>query len=452
MKIAARLILVLALTAALLPARAASAQAPVEPASCLDFQLLDPTIIAIPGAYNGSEYCITVPTTVPLRGLVIFAHGYVFAYPNLLPPIIPWDQLILRDPDTGVMLDTLPRMLNSLGFVFATTSYPKNGLAIKEGVASVVELVQVVQGALASMIPPGTQVPVFLVGASEGGIVTTLAVERFPQIFTGGVAACGPVGDFLKQINYWSDFRVLFDYYFGPVLGSDPLSISPEVMANWYMDPSPLKEQVRALIANDLANNNGVSTSRLLTAAKAPIDPLDPSTIETTILGILEYNVFATNEALAELGGNPYSNEKTTYYAFPIDRKLNKKVARVPSSAVSPAALAEIAAYYQTSGQLSDPLVLLHTTGDEIVPFWHTGLYLQKAYQTGSLGNLVTIPILRYGHCNFTPAEALFAFEVMAYKAQMQAFSPAELEKALPEAASREAFQELKKQNQEAYK
>jgi hypothetical protein len=42
----------------------------------------------------------------------------------------------------------------------------------------------------------------------------------------------------------------------------------------------------------------------------------------------------------------------------------------------------------KTSGQLSVPLVTLHTTGDPIVPFLHEALYADKVAAAGAPGLL----------------------------------------------------------------
>lgn len=451
MKSLFRLFISIALLTILLPLGHASAQEVLPPAGCQDFAnpaspYYIPGAVVIPGEAVSGKYCITIPpvqSLQDLKGLVIFAHGYVFAYPLDKPVDIPYDQLLLEDPETHIV-GSLPAIVNGLGFVFATTSYPKNGLAVNEGVASVVDLVGIVRGYIQAYyqlaeVPP---FPVFLIGASEGGLVTTLAIERYPEVFTAGVAACGPVGDFQKQVNYWGDFRAVFDVYF-PVaeLGNDPVSIPEAAMADWVSDSGIIQDKIRALLAADLAAR-GIRTSRLLTATGAPIDPNNKTeSIEQTVLGIMEYNVLATMEAISELGGNPFTNRKKIYVAIPWDPTLNRKVVRVDAS---PTALAEVAANYQTSGALQRPLVLLHTTGDPIVPYWHTMLYQKKVYNQGALSKLVTLPILRYGHCQFKPEEAVFAFEVMVIKAALQGFQTQEIEAALPEPASREGFNRLR--------
>ena len=82
--------------------------------------------------------------------------------------------------------------------------------------------------------------------------------------------------------------------------------------------------------------------------------------------------MFATSDAKAKLGGNPYDNSRRLYLGSGNDFWLNLLVDRYHAD---PAALAAIEADYQTSGKLAAPLVTLHTTADPIVPYWHEPLY-----------------------------------------------------------------------------
>jgi hypothetical protein len=54
-------------------------------------------------------------------------------------------------------------------------------------------------------------------------------------------------------------------------------------------------------------------------------------------------------------------------------------------------------------------VVTLHTTRDEIVPFWHELLSLPKG-DLSDRGRFLPIPVTRYGHCTFTANEVLTAF------------------------------------------
>src|SRR5512139_4077835 len=147
---------------------------------------------------SGAVYRICMPPP-PLAwngDLVVYAHGYV---PDLGQPLaIPEGQLYL--PNLPGLPDVyIPDLSNGMGYAFAVTSYSANGLAVTEGVADVRDLVRVFK----LMVGPANVNHVYLVGASEGGLVTTLAIEKFPDVFSGGLAACGPVGDLRKQIEYW---------------------------------------------------------------------------------------------------------------------------------------------------------------------------------------------------------------------------------------------------------
>jgi pimeloyl-ACP methyl ester carboxylesterase len=344
---------------------------------------------AIPGPCETGEFptgalwMICVPQSGWNGDLVIWAHGYV-AFNQ------PIDFYSLTLPDGS----SLPDLIQSLGYAFATTSYRQNGLAILEGVEDVGDVAQHF-GDL-----HGTPGHTYLTGASEGGIVTTLAIERHPELYSGGLGACGPIGNFRQQLNYWGDFRVLFDYFFPGVIPGSPIAIPPEVIAGWESTYIPAIKA--ALAAKPGAARELISTS------KAPIDLANPATVETTTLNLLWYNVFATNDGIAKLGGSPYDNRDRWYWGSSNDLRLNLRVRRFSAD---PQALEQVKRY-ETSGRLTRPLVTLHTTGDEIIPYWHELYYVAKARPSGN-GSLVPIPVFRYGHCNFTSLEVLGAFGLL---------------------------------------
>ncbi len=349
---------------------------------------------------SGAKYCITLPPPPPYGAwngdLVIFAHGYVAVTE---PLDIPWSQMTFSDGAGGVI--TMPVLVNSMGYAFATTSYSVNGLAVKQGIADVLDLIQVFQQKTGA-----TPAHVYLIGASEGGLVTTLALERHPDMFTGGLAMCGPIGSFRQQVNYWGDFRVVFDYFMDtPVLNVLPgtaVNIPQSLMSKW--DSIYVPRIGGVLAANPL------NTQQLLSVTRAPIDAANPLTVGDTTLGILWYNVFATNDAIEKLGGQPYDNRNTVYTGSLNDTLLNEGVMRFKAK---PDALQEIAANYETSGVLLRPLVTMHTTGDPIVPAWHQSLYTAKVLANNPASPYLPITIQRYGHCSFTLPEMLGGFQAL---------------------------------------
>jgi pimeloyl-ACP methyl ester carboxylesterase len=353
---------------------------------------------------SGAVYLICMPPEGQWNGdLVVYAHGYVA--PNE-PVGIPENQLFLPDGTP------IPELINNLGYAFAATSYRANGLVIVDGIDDLVELVGLFG---ANVAQPGR---VYLTGVSEGGLTTALATEQHPDVFDGGLATCGPVGDFQRQINYFGDARVLFDYFFPGVIPGSPVDIPQEVMDNWDNLYAPAV--VAALAADPGA------TEQLLNTANVPINQQDPAVNIEALVGVLWYNVFATNNARQVLGGQPFDNARRIYLGSNNDRRLNRLVARFTAD---PAAAAQIAAYYQTSGDLTVPTNTLHTVKDPTVPYWHETLFNLKVLAHHDLSLHVNFPALAYGHCNFTPRQVLVAFGVLVL--QVTGSEPARLDQVL---------------------
>jgi len=329
---------------------------------------------------SGARSLICVPPVGWNGQLVVYAHGFV-------APFLPLDFYQLSTNDGT----SLPVLLESLGFAFATTTYRQNGLVILEGVDDVRELV----AAFDASHPAPTRT--HIAGVSEGGLVATLLAERSPELFTSAFAACAPIGNFRLQVNYIGDFRVLFDYFFPGVIPGSAIDIPAEVIVDWE---SVYKPRVAAA----LFANPGKALE-LMRVSKAAYDPVTPLTILNTTIELLTDNIVATNDARLKLGGNPFGNRFTWYFGSSNDLRLNLLVRRFSAS---PAALQALG-HYETSGDLSIPLVTLHTTRDDLVPFGHELLYLPKV-DLFDRGRFLPIPVDRYGHCTFTTNELLGAF------------------------------------------
>jgi pimeloyl-ACP methyl ester carboxylesterase len=289
----------------------------------------------------------------------------------------------------------VPGLALSLGYAFAATTYRKNGLAILEGVEDVQDLIAAFSAVHTA--PAKT----YVVGVSEGGLVAALLAERAPDVLTSALAMCGPIGSFQGQIDYLGDFRVLFDYYFPGVLPGTAVDVPPSIMANWETVYVPAI--LGALAAHP------VRALELLRVAHAPFDPADPTTVGQTAVRVLWYSAFATTDAQTTLGGNPYDNRFRWYFGSSNDLLLNLHVGRF---AASPTAVAAVR-NYETKGNLTVPMVTLHTTGDPEIPFWHEPLYFLKLNAFGRT-EFTPLPVFRYGHCQFTTSEILGAFSLAA--------------------------------------
>jgi pimeloyl-ACP methyl ester carboxylesterase len=356
------------------------AQAPAEgePASpgCRDATLASAALyrVCFPQTWNGD--------------LVIYAHGYVAA----------GEPLALPDDQVGGQ--SISAVVNGLGYAFATTSYRANGLIADRAVGDVAELVEEVRRRF-QPDPSRT----FVVGVSEGGLVAALAAERRPAIVNGALAACGPVGDFTAQVDYFGDFRVLFDYFFPGIIPGNPLDVPDSVRAQWDARYAPA---VAAALEADPA-----SALALLTVTGAPRTAADLPSTTATVLAALWYDVFALPDATQRLGGQPFDNTGRIYHGSADDDAINAGVARVSAD---PGARAGLGAF-ETSGNLAAPVVTLHTTGDPVVPSDQSARYGEKVAAAGARALLEQRTVDRYGHCAFQPGELLDAFAALIQRA-----------------------------------
>jgi hypothetical protein len=318
---------------------------------------------------------------------VLWAHGYKYV----------GDPLALPDDAVGGV--PVQNIVLSLGFAFATTSYRANGLVAVAAVDDLGQLSQAVETATGGAVRFK-----YLVGASEGGLATALALERAPQFFDGGLIACGPEGTFRGQVNYFGDARVLFDFFFPGILPGNPVSIPAELIAGWETTFEPA---VRAALSA-----NPSRTAQLIRVGGIAVDPANPASAVESIVATLWYNVFATNDARAKLGGgNPYDKRLRVYTGSSNDFLLNLRVRRIRADASALSALQP----FEASGALRRPAQMIHTQFDPVIPFWQAQIYQVEAILNSGL-NLLSVPSDNYGHCAFDVEEVLASFALLVLR------------------------------------
>ncbi len=340
---------------------------------------------------SGSHYRICMPPAAAYNGrLIIWAHGFQDAGE---PVGIPEEQMHFGD-------FYLPDLLTGLGFAFATNSYSKTGLAVRQGIADILDLVEIFEEL------QGDPVKIYVTGASEGGLITTLLVEGHPAVFTGGLAACGPIGDWEYQMRYFGDARVLFEYFFSGLIPGDPFAPPPDLVASWA---SHYETVVRPAILDPARRG---ALDQLARTADLQVDPSDfLATAEVCVRDFLRYGIVNLLDAVEMLGGFPFDNLATRYAGSDDDDALNAAVVRV---AAESAAVEEMRAHYSTTGALVRPLVTIHTLYDSQVPFEHQVLYEEKCRLQGSEETYLSgLAVARFGHCNFTAEEVLVAFALL---------------------------------------
>ncbi|MEM6327085.1 MAG: T9SS type A sorting domain-containing protein [Bacteroidota bacterium] len=350
------------------------------------------------------EYCVPPGPTPSV--LVLYAHGYIFPQQPLTLPSASGD-------GAGVLGLAL-----SNGFAYGASSYYANGLVLPD--LAVDDLREVVDLYTAQY---GAPERVYLVGFSNGALISTVALENYPDELDGALASCGPLDSYPNNVDYFGDVFVVFDAIFPDALDSlfgveagTPGAITSEffnalVAAAAAAEVTPV-QFIAGYLQGVLADPaNAASTGQVLgiLAATPGIQAAfnDPTEGVTTIISAMLFNVFAGNQAADVLGGNPYGNMDRLYaspFGPDFDAAFNATVPRYMADAD---ARADLEDEFETVGELRDPVIALHTTRDGVVPYWQSVIYNNRVKNTLAFD---LRPIERYGHCAFAPEEIGAAF------------------------------------------
>jgi pimeloyl-ACP methyl ester carboxylesterase len=370
------------------PVAAATAtpqQLPVTPVG-QTFVVADPSFEALPGAralfgeYEGGGYRIEVPDDWN-GDLVMWAHGF-------------------RGFGTTLTVDMPPIRSHIVdeGFAWAASSYSENGYVPGVGAEDTLALIEVFEREV------GEPERVYLFGASMGGNVTVLSLEQQPEAYDGALALCGVVSG-VEILDFLLDYLLVAAYVAGVDL--------TEAMA----DPEAFAEAVEEQIITALGGpgeytekgRQFASVIKHLTGGPRPWwqEGFDDR---------FEPNLRLLIDAVAAPGAanSAASNVDTIYHIDPglglTDEEINEGVPRI---AFDPEARegSYFNEFVPMSGEIETPLLTLHNTADLWVPFSLEQSYRRAVEEAGNGDLLVQRAIRRPGHCNFTEAEVVRAFD-----------------------------------------
>jgi pimeloyl-ACP methyl ester carboxylesterase len=326
--------------------------------------------------------------------LVLYAHGFVdpaapVALPDSAPvEVAPWF-VELRDT------------LLFAGFAVAYSAYAENGWAVENGAQLTDRLPKLFAAHF------GKPRRTYIIGRSLGALIALRLVERARPWYSGALALCGPVGGGRLQTDYIAHTRVLFDFFFPGVIPGDVLNV-------------PAGLDFSTLIGDivDAIQANPQAAVALASVDQVRLPFTNFPELVNSIVRVLAYHILGANDLLARTGGvSPFDNTAVTYTGLgPFDAVVNAGVGRF---AAGDRALDFLVASYQPVGQLRLPVLTLHTTLDPDVPVVHQsalGDIVAAANPAKRNGKppkrdwLAQQHYDRYGHCNFTPAEAASAF------------------------------------------
>lgn len=368
---------------------------------------------------DGATYLIQVPADWN-GALVLYSHGYVT--PGSANPATD-----VGDPLTG-------QWLMDNGYALAGSSYATTGWAIQQAVPDQLATLDTFDHLVRK--PNRT----IAWGHSLGGMITADLIQTAPKLFTAALPMCGVVAGGVQTWNLALDSALAVQQLLGPTSGlqivnitdpTDNLTLAEELYAGAQATP---QGQARIALAAALGDTPG-----WFDPASPEPAPTDYAAQEanqflwaTEVDGPFAFALRAELEARA--GGNPswtggvnfwqqlqelpdYNEVKALYHAAGLS--LSADVATLnnaPRITPVPSAVAYLKHYVVFNGDISQPVLTLHTTGDGLVVNEDEAQY-KKTVDAAGKGYLLRQDFVsRAGHCTFTPAETIAAFKALIHR------------------------------------
>ena len=344
----------------------------------------DPAFEALPGArtFFGRDVSGLYRVEIPAEwngDLVLFAHGFRGATGE--------NGAVLRvenHPIRAHLIET--------GFAWAASSYRCNGYVPGQGLEDTRALVDLFTGFNAGRAPGR----VYLTGTSMGGHVTLLGMHEYPTEFAGGLAMC-PAGP------------GLFDF-FAAVGGA------AEVITGIRFTQQEMREQTASMREILGTPPNYTVKGRQLASVQIEISggsrPFAVEGLESRFLSNISGGALAGSTSPANLAVD------TRGFVYDIEPALGITAATLNESARrkvgDPAMRGPDSPYEELQpfdGKIERPLLTMHGTGDLFVPIFLQRLLWDAVHAAGRDELLVQRIYRIPGHCGFSQAEMIRAFD-----------------------------------------
>ena len=372
------------------------------------------------GTIGGATYKIEKPAA--WNGtLVLYSHGYVT--PGSANPARD-----VGDPATGAFL-------LAHGYALAGSSYSRTGWALEQAFVDQIALLDFFEQNC------GHPKRILAWGHSLGGIITAGLIQKFPERFSGALPMCGVLAGGVGVWNEGLDGEFVFKTLLAP---NSPLNLVQIANPGGNL---ALAEQI-------LATAQGTPQGRARLALVAAVGDLpgwfDPASPEpgSEDFAAQEFNQFLWNSRVdfpfgfalrAELEfrakGNPSWNTGVDYRKQ-LDRSIDREevealyeqagldldqdletLNRAPRIAADAAAAQYLIQNIIFNGNLHGlPVLTMHTSGDGLVLVQDAQAYAGAVRAAGNQKLLREIFVHRAGHCSFTPAETITAFQTLVHR------------------------------------
>jgi pimeloyl-ACP methyl ester carboxylesterase len=369
---------------------------------------------------DGATYLIQVPAD--WNGtLLLYSHGYVT--PGSANPARDVGDSLTG----GWLLDH--------GYALAGSSYATTGWAIHEALPDQIATLDAFDGLV------GHPTRTIAWGHSLGGIVTAGLVQRDPDRFTAALPMCGVVAGGVGTWNEGLDGAFAFRQLVAPTSGlqlvhiTNPfgnLGLAESLLAAAQATP---QGRARIALASALADLPGWFTPTSPEPAATDYDSqeLNQFRWQTQVDAPFEFAFRAELEARA--GGNPSWNTGVNY-AKQLEQSadaaevtalyqeaglsLDDDLATLQAASridADPSAVAYLTQNIVFDGNLGGmPVLTMHTTGDGLVVNQQEQAYRSVVRDAKDSQLLRQTFVHRAGHCAFTPAETIAAFQALIHR------------------------------------
>ena len=374
------------------------------------------TVSTLNGALaDGATYLIQCPAGAWNGTLYLYSHGYVT--PGAANPAED-----AGDPVTA-------SWMLAHGYALAGSSYATTGWAIEQALPDQISTLNAFDQSYGK---PKTTVAW---GHSLGGIITAGLLQDYPSRFDAALPMCGVLSGGVATWNTALDGAFAFQKL-----------IDPSVQIVDITNPTANLDSAEAALTAAQATAQGRARLALVAAlADTPgwFTPLSPEPAAT------DYTAQEQNQSLwdaevtfpfifafradleAKAGGNPSWNTGVNYFSDlskstdasevkalyrSAGLSLGQDVQTLNSSkriSADPKAVGWLARNIAFDGDISVPVLTMHTTGDGLVVPENEQAYRAVVDRAGHGALLRQIFVDRAGHCAFTPAETITAVQTL---------------------------------------
>jgi pimeloyl-ACP methyl ester carboxylesterase len=347
--------------------------------------------------------------------LFLYSHGYVT--PGAANPATD-----VGDPLTGAYL-------LSHGYALAGSSYATTGWAIQQALPDQVNTLNAFDQAFGK---PRTTIAW---GHSLGGIITAGLIQDYPNLFNAALPMCGVLSGGVATWNTALDAAFAFQQLLAPAIQvvniSDPvgnLTAGETAAATAQMTP---QGRARLALVAALGDTPGWFTplSPEPAATDYPAQEQNQFLWDSQIT--FPFVLAFRQELEARAGGNVSWNTGVNYFTdLAKSADLREVVAlykaaglsltkdlqtlnSAPRISAKPSAVAYLAKNIAFNGDISIPVLSMHTTGDGLVVPENEQAYKSVVDRDGNGNLLRQIFVNRAGHCAFTPAETITAAQTL---------------------------------------